>query len=325
MTKTDTDRITLGVALGGGGARGLAHIGILQALKAAGIEAQIVTGTSIGAYVGAAYACNKLDEMEKIFLNTGLADLPGLLGPTLSSQGLFSARNALAALSDLLSVQKIENMPRRFAAVSVDLLKAETVVHTTGDLQSAVRASLAVPGLFTPVVQGSQLLVDGGVLEPVPVQAARNLGADVVIAIDLFRNTPSERLGLPPLLTPQLPPKVDKVLEHLRNLPRKIPLLQTVKEGKDTEDLDANMFDLVHRTLQVIQYHMTSLRFALYPADLVLAPNVADFSFLDFHRASELTARGRDEVSLHLPAIKSMLADFLAPSKNLLEKNGRDG
>lgn len=286
----------IGIVLGGGGAKGLAHIGVLKTLRKHGIEAQVITGTSIGSFVGAAYACDRLDEMERRFLDISFKDIPRLLNPTLSSQGFFSGKNALTELSSILNVQNIEDLPRRFAAIAVDLMQAEIVSFNSGNLLDAVRASIAVPGLFTPVISDNRLLVDGGVLEPVPVAEAIKLGAEYVIAVDLYARTPQTKLhrtAILPKLT--LPPSIDNVLSYMKSLPGKLPMLKSAYESPETVDIHANVFDIFQRTLHVSQYHMAIMRYTQHPPHVLLRPDVADVGFLDFHKTEELIRRGQAE------------------------------
>lgn len=176
----------LGIALGGGGAKGFAHIGVLKTLTKAGYDFDVVTGTSIGALVGAAYASSNLDKLEEITIKFNNLDIPFLLSPTISKKGLFSGKNIEELLKKAVNKYRIEELPKSFAAVCVDLNKPEIVTVKRGDVVKAVRASIAIPGIFTPVISGDQLLVDGGVLEPVPVEAAKMLGADFIVAVDLL-------------------------------------------------------------------------------------------------------------------------------------------
>ncbi|HVY54642.1 MAG TPA: patatin-like phospholipase family protein, partial [Thermodesulfobacteriota bacterium] len=180
--------VKVGIALGGGGAKGFAHIGVLDALGGSGIEFDIVAGTSIGALVGAVYASGNLRELERVSRRYGVKDLPFLLGPAWPRKGLFSGNYIERLLDEIVGVKNIEDLGKPFAAIAVDLNKAEVVTFTTGSLHKAVHASMSIPGLFKPVIDGERILVDGGVLEPVPVSILRRLGADVVVAVDLLSN-----------------------------------------------------------------------------------------------------------------------------------------
>ncbi|HSG31928.1 MAG TPA: patatin-like phospholipase family protein [Thermodesulfobacteriota bacterium] len=176
----------LGIALGGGGAKGYAHIGVLKAFSDMGIEFDVISGTSVGALVGAVYASGNLDRLEEIATKFSVLDIPLLLSPTISKQGFFSGKKIETLLNELISEKNIEDLPKPFSAVCVDLNKPEIVTLSKGNLINAVRASISIPAIFTPIKSGKQLLVDGGVLEPVPVEATRNMGADIVIAVDLL-------------------------------------------------------------------------------------------------------------------------------------------
>ncbi len=176
----------IGIALGGGGAKGYAHIGVLGAFSEAGIEFDAVSGTSIGALVGAVYAAGKLSRLEDVSLK--FKDIPFLLGPTWPARGLFSGNYVDRLLGEIVGIENIEDLGKPFAAVAVDVNRAETVTFTSGSLRTAVHASMAIPGLFTPVPNGDMLLVDGGVLEPVPVKVLKTLGADIIVAVDLLSN-----------------------------------------------------------------------------------------------------------------------------------------
>lgn len=176
----------LGIALGGGGAKGFAHIGVLKTLSKAGYDFDVVTGTSIGALVGAVYAASNLDKLEEITSKFKNLDIPFLLTPTISKQGLFSGKKIETLLKEVVNQSRIEDLPKTFAAVCVDLNKPEIITIHSGELVKAVRASIAIPGIFTPVINGNQMLVDGGVLEPVPIEAAKMLGAEFIVAVDLL-------------------------------------------------------------------------------------------------------------------------------------------
>lgn len=257
----------LGIALGGGGAKGYAHIGVLKALSKAGIEFDIITGTSVGALVGAVYASGSLDKLEEISTKFSLLDIPLLLTPTISKQGFFSGKKIETLLKQIITESKIEQLPKPFAAVCVDLNTAEIINITNGDLLNAVRASIAIPAIFTPVKSGKKLLVDGGVLEPVPVEAAKKLGADIVIAVDLLSKS-----------------------KHFRDLQ------------------DATIVDIIQKTSIATQQGLTKYRMGLYPADLVIEPDVSALRILDFKNGKKVIKVGEEEARKMIPKIKKLLS-----------------
>ncbi len=144
------------IALGGGGAKGYAHLGVLKALKELDIHFDIVTGTSIGSFVGAVYAGGGIEKLEEISLKINITDLPRILTPAFSKHGLLSGNYINQLLKKVITQEKIEELPIKYAAVSVDINKGETVRFTKGNLGMAIRSSIAVPGLFTPVIDGDR-------------------------------------------------------------------------------------------------------------------------------------------------------------------------
>jgi NTE family protein len=185
VSSTQTLRPTcIGLALSGGAVRGAAHVGVLQVLERYGITPWVVAGTSVGALVGAAYAAGvPAAEASRIFR---AMSWPKLVRPSLGSRySLLDTRRMVQVLAPALGVETFEELPHPFAAVACDLLTGRRVVYRSGPLMPALRASSAVPGLFAPVEHGDQLLVDGCVVDNLPVDVARDLGADYVIAVDL--------------------------------------------------------------------------------------------------------------------------------------------
>ena len=183
----------VGVALGSGSARGLAHIGVLRALQEAGINVHCVAGTSMGAVVGAVYASGKIERMAERLANLDWAGIVALLDPVFPRSGLIDGQRVAEFVRAHVPGALIEDLALPFAAVATDWETGAEVVAQSGDLTEAVRASIAVPGIVTPVRSNGRLLVDGGLVNPVPVSVARALGAEVVIAVDLNHDIVTSR------------------------------------------------------------------------------------------------------------------------------------
>lgn len=296
----------IGLALGGGGAKGFAHIGVLKALEEAGIRADVIAGTSVGALVGAIHASGNLPQLEERACQISLTDIPMLLSPAWSLKGLFSGKNALELLSELVGVPNIEDLPVPFAAVSSDLNGARPVVLDRGDLRQAIRASISLPAVFTPVRLQDTLLVDGGVLEPVPVQCARErLGATFVIAVDLFGNDgASTALERKRLLDDLFPAGLMSALSYLKTLSAKLPWGNLLAGERERQP---HIIDIIDLTLRVSQRHLTELRLKEHPADLVIQPAVTDVSLLDFHRGKPIIDRGVEATRAVLPELLAKL------------------
>ena len=176
---------SIGIALSSGGAAGLAHVGVLEVLAEAGIEIDSVAGTSAGAMVGAAFAADHLVGFRDRFLGLNRRQLMRLFDPTWTGGGLFGGRRAMELIGPFIG-ENIEDLPRRFAAIATDLSSGRRAVLSSGPVHDAVRASAAIPGVFTPLASNGRLLVDGALVDPIPVQAARDLGANFVIAVSVI-------------------------------------------------------------------------------------------------------------------------------------------
>lgn len=300
----------LGIALGGGGAKGFAHIGILKAFSDAGIEFDIITGTSIGALVGAMYAGDALPALEEQAANIALTDIPKLLSPAWSTGGLFSGKSAFDLFENLIEYQKVEDLPRTFAAVSVDLVSSKVVTHSSGDLRTAVRASASIPAIFTPVVIGDQILVDGGTLEPVPIEIARQLGADYVVAVNLFGSeSPSpERLEELSQADKQLwPAGISTAIAHIDSLSDKFGLKEMIAGKFKAKGERVNIMNVLERTLSVSQQVLTQSRLREFPPDVLIEPPVSHVGTLDFHRGESIISVGFDSAQNAIESVKSAL------------------
>ncbi len=298
----------LGIALGGGGAKGFAHIGVLKVLKEAGISLDIVAGTSVGALIGAFYADNNLEKLEEETRNIKLTEIPRLLSPTWSRQGFFSGNNALERVGGLLDALTIEQLKKPYAAISVDLITSKVVTFTSGNLRQALRASISIPAVFTPVQYEQMLLVDGGTLEPVPVEATKALGGDFVIAIDLFGNAAKgwETRSLFDLH--QLPAPLVTALDYIRSVSAKTPLAEWF-DPKDEQSVQLpSVIEIIERTLQISQQSITQSRLREFPPNILIQPDVSDIGLLDFHRGDCGIERGIAAATAALPAIETALS-----------------
>jgi NTE family protein len=294
----------LGIALGGGGAKGFAHLGVLEVLNAEGIDFEIVSGTSIGSLVGACYATNSLESLAKEACRISITDIPRLLSPTFSNKGFFTGKNVLELLNQHMGTHNIEDLDIKFAAAATNLDNGSLAVFTTGDLTEAVRASIAIPLIFTPVSRDNFLFVDGGIVEPIPVEASRDLGADIVIAVDLF--------GIEELQDgePEVPMVADKTSEgamgYLLSISSKLSLdnlLDPIRFGGSKW----NVLSILESTLATSQARLTELRLLQQPSDITLRPPVSSVGILDFHKGAETIEIGRKYAREHLDAIKKLI------------------
>lgn len=288
----------IGIALGGGVAKGFAHIGVLKALANSGIECEIIAGTSIGALVGAACAAGNLEKLEEATTKIKRKDMPILLSPIWPKQGFFSGRKVLDRLGEFIGVENIEDLKKNFAAVSVDINSSEIVTFTKGSLRQAVWASIAIPVIFTPIVVEDRLLVDGGMVEPLPVQAARSLGADFVIAVDLYGEPPLHALD-------EVQKKARKSQEKsaVGTALKKLSLGEWTGSEKKDKKLKPSIVEIIERSLIVHQRYLTKYRLKEYPPDFIIKPDVSRVSILDFHCAKEAIEIGERSVKGVLPEL----------------------
>lgn len=258
----------IGLALGSGSARGWAHIGVIRALQEAGIEPDVLCGCSIGALIGAAYADGDLDDLEKWTTGLTWQDIVGLLDVGFAG-GLIKGDKLIAFFEKHFVDKEFSALPLPFACVATDLASGREIWLKEGSVAAAVRASIALPGLFAPVNRDGRLLVDGGLVNPVPVSLCRALGADIVIAVDLG----SDIVG------------------------------SSLKRGHDQPSLAA----VLSTSINIMQVRIARSRLAGEPADALIAPRLAHLGLMDYHRAPEAIAEGAAAVKRVLPAIEFVL------------------
>jgi NTE family protein len=280
---------TLALALGGGSARGWAHIGVIRALEQAGIRPDIVCGTSVGALVGAAYVAGELDRLEEWVRGLKVRDVVALMDVTLRS-GLLKGDRLMEFFRRHFPDRPIEELTIPFAAVATALATGAEIWLRCGSTLDAVRASIAVPGLFAPVLHDGVVLVDGGLVNPVPVSLARAMGAEVVIAVDLG----SDLLGRH--LHTESPPEglVGAIGDWIRKLQNSVGLVAPAHPTGQT--LMPSLYEVVASSINIMQVRIARSRMAGEPPDVIVAPRLAHVRLLDFHRAKEAIEEGRRAV-----------------------------
>ena len=296
-------RPRVGLALGSGSARGLAHIGVLRALDEAGIAVDCIAGTSIGALIGAVYASRKLDALENAMRDLDWRAIASLLDVVFPRSGLIDGRKIADFIRRHVHSDPIETLPIEFCAVATDIETGEEVALGSGDLVEAVRASISVPGIFTPVLSGERILVDGGLVNPVPISVARAMGAEVVIAVDLNHDIVASknlrplrrRAGSSGLATPvarlggrQYARASNWVLRELRSAASKVPALRAWFGGAALP----NVFDVLLAAINIMEARISESRLAIDPPDLLIQPALGGMRLMDFDRAGEAIATG---------------------------------
>ena len=303
------DRRGLVLALGGGGARGLAHVGVLEVLAEHDVPVRAVVGTSIGAEIGAFLAGGmsvaRMREVAtafdwKLTLQLFLPDLPG--------GGLVSGKRILAWLAEQLGGQRIEELPIGFAAVAADLESGEEVLLDRGPLIEAVRASISVPGTLAPVRLGERVLVDGGIVNQVPADVARRRFGGPVLAVAVHAASQDWSRPLRPSGTWAARVRqllAEKWMGGAPHLKEELEAEAAAPASGDQVDWSARL--VLQRAALISQALLVNLRLAASPPDLLLVPDVHDVGLLEFYRAEEALEAGRAAALARLPEIERLL------------------
>lgn len=284
----------IGIALGAGAARGWTHIGIIKALEKLGINIDVVAGCSIGAYVGSAYASGKLIELEEWANTLTEWQVFGLLGVGIRRGGLASGQKVFDKLSESFCAETFEQMKKPFSAVATDLYSGREVVFNSGEIGTSIQASCAIPGLFSPVEHGDRYLVDGAVVNPVPVNLCRQLGADFVIAVNLSADFRPQVLEQSSVEHEKIQRKTDNFFDDNE---KTSVLRQWFSPGPKLEKKSTpGIMGVMSSALEILQARVTRSRLAGDPPDILIEPQLRDVGLLEFHRAEELSQRGEEAV-----------------------------
>lgn len=294
---------TIGLALGSGASRGWSHIGVIKALLAEGIEPSVVCGTSVGAIIGASYVAGNMQNLENWVLGSSRSDVLRFFDIKLSQSGFVDTDRLDWFLRSYVAGddQLIEDMAKKFAAVSTNLDTGREVWFTRGGIANAVRASMAMPGLFPAVRIDERWLVDGGLVNPVPVSVCHALGADVVIAVNLNAGIVAKRRSE----NREVMHQEDKsVLGNIKQQAREYS--NSIFPNREKHEEAPGLFHAIANSINIFQDRITRSRLAGDPADVLLAPKVAHIGMLEFHRAAEAIEEGEKSVKRALPEIRAM-------------------
>ena len=310
-----TRRPVIGLALGGGAARGFAHIGILRTLIANGIVPDVVVGTSIGAVVGGLHAAGRLDTLEEWGRSLqGMRNILGYLDIRLNGSGLLGGEKLATRLEEAIGQILIEDLPIKFASVATEVRTGHEIWLTRGRVVDAMRASYALPGIFSPVLIGDRWLVDGALVNPVPVSAARALGAEIVIAANLSSDIFTHSTTI--YSHGAMPPPVATVPEETtakRRFPRLFSAEKTMKREFFGSAGRPGISSVMVDAFNIMQDRITRARLAGDPPDLLISPRVGHFGWFDFHRSEDLIAHGTRAAERALESIQEAIA-VLAPA-----------
>lgn len=306
---------SIGIALGSGAARGWAHIGVIQALAEYGIHPNIVCGTSAGALVGGAYVAGHMDDLEQWLRSLSPASVAKYFDLSLTSGGLIAGKKIINFFCKRYGDFVIESLPIRYAAVATELATGHEIWFKTGSMFDAIRASISVPGIFEPFHSNGRWFIDGGIVNPVPVSVCRALGADIVIAVNLSNISKSRPFNHSQAKLSGHPISDEPVSDETSNLPAR--LAQDFKERVNNvlsqiwggDNNKPGLFYVLNNSAHFMQERITRSRLACDPPDIILAPQIRDIGFMDFHRAAEAIDIGKRCVQKEEQEIRQLISN----------------
>lgn len=317
-------RKKIGLALGSGSSRGWAHIGVLKALEEAHIPIDYIAGTSIGAWVGAAYACGELNNLEKFVLELDWKTVLSYFDVTFPRRGLLDGNKIYHLISQHILKQNIEDLNIPFCCVATDLLTGHEVRFYTGNLVEAVRASISLPGIFTPLEKDGMYLVDGGLVNPVPVNVVKDFGADVIIAVDLnhdivvkrFLHKKAKKMAFKTntASTKNLNGKKQRYSENriIQILEQKYRSLEDtvrikIQQWLSEEEPAPNIFDVMGTSISIMEHHITRANLAIWKPDVLIQPALGHLKMFDFNETSTAILEGYNKTKQRIQYIKSLM------------------
>jgi NTE family protein len=311
----------IGLALGSGSSRGWSHIGVINALADYGIEPEIICGTSVGALVGAAFTAGNLRQLEQWVTSLTRRETARYFRLNYSLTGFVHTDRFHQFLNEYVAPDTtlIEEQPKRFASVATELATGREIWFTRGLLLEAVWASISLPGLFPAIRHNDRWLVDGGLVNPVPVSVCRALGADLVIAVNLNGDIMRRYSNLSRRITPvEVKQEMDRseletatrggVVNRISDMVS--DYRSTLFAGSKRPDQAPNLFEALIRSVNITQDRITRSRMAGDPPDILIAPKLSQIGLLEFYRGVEAIEEGRKSVERVLPEIESALRGF---------------
>ncbi len=303
----------IGIALGSGSARGWSHIGVIRSLQEAGVKIDVACGASIGALVAGSYAAGFLDPLDRWARRLNWSYVIGFMDVMIPRSGLIEGERMTNYFRQNVADPEIEGLPLPFAAVATDLKTGREIWLREGSLIDAIRASISLPGIFTPCQRNGQWLVDGGLVNPVPVSLCRSMGADIVIAVNLN----SDIMGKPRVSRMADPPTGVRNGDNPGTMSKWAAFLnQTAQQGnltlfrhlfQEQPERGPSVFDVMATSIKIMQDRITRERLASDPPDILVKPKLAHIGLMEFNRAEESIEEGKRAMDLMLPMLNDLL------------------
>ncbi|WP_211828211.1 patatin-like phospholipase family protein [Kistimonas asteriae] len=284
---------TVSLVLGSGGARGYAHIGVIDELLARGYEISAIAGCSMGALVGGLYAAGRLEAYREWVMELKYLDVIRLLDLSFRSPGVFRGGRVLEAMSGMVGDCLIEDLRIPYTAVATDLNARKEIWFQEGDLLQAIRASIAIPSLFTPVEYNGRLLVDGGVLNPIPIAPTVSAHTDLIIAVDLNADIAPLQIACDPVPAAKEQRILERWFRKLKKSGSDDDSDESMQRTVELASGKTGMLDIVNQSLEIMQEVLTRHQMAAYSADVLIPVSARQCRFYEFHRAEDLIQVGR--------------------------------
>jgi NTE family protein len=299
---------TLGLALGGGAARGFAHIGVLRTLLARGLKFDVIAGTSIGAVIGGCHAAGQLEAIEEWARGLTRRRVFGYLDFNFAGSGLIGGARLAERLQETLGTATIDDLPMRFAAIATEIGTGHEIWLTRGRLADALRASYALPGMFAPVRVGGRWLMDGALVNPVPVSACRALGARAVIAVNLNADLIGRGSTIASHGSDEADESTADPVQQASGLGAMFGTERAIKRRFLGAEGRPGFSTVMMEAFNIMQDRITRARLAGDPPDVIISPRLGGVGLIDFHRAADAIAIGAEATERALDSIAEVIA-----------------
>jgi len=304
----------IGLALGSGSARGWAHIGVIRALEQMGIRPDIIAGSSIGSLVGGVYASGNLDAFEEWVCRLDSKTIISFVDISWNGGGLIEGEKLFSYFHDHMEDREIENLDCSFAAVATDMQTGREVWLDKGLISEAIRASIALPGLFTPARSGDHWYIDGGLVNPVPVSLCRAMGAELVIAVNLNGDIVGRHLQKQHNEQEEPAEEASFLDNEFWNktvdlFKQAMPNEKVLKNLLTPREKTPGMFEVIANSINIMQDRITRSRMAGDPPDIIIAPHLSHLGLMEFDKADIAIEEGKRSVQRMQQALKDLLIE----------------
>ena len=293
------------LVLSGGGARGIAHIGVIEELEKQGFNIKSISGTSMGALVGGVYAVGKMKEYKNWIYTLDKKEVFKLIDFTLSFQGIIKGDRALKKMKEFIPDMNIEDLEIHYVATAADIINNKEVVFTRGSIYDAVRASIAIPTVIAPVKSDNSLLVDGGVVNPVPINHVKRMKDDILVVVHVNANIPVYN---PPITKYEKEKKQSIYSKKIKEF-----YSQLNKINPMTRNENMGYFYLMNKTVSLLTYQISTMTIEKYSPDILIQISRESCDIFDFYKAEELVEIGRHAAKKSIEEYKSKSKYFLKP------------